>query len=225
MTTDTERNDLVKDDLLKEIQANLASLPDSKSYFLRIAVNEPAYGWKYRSDGSRIVPKQIADHAFLAALKKLPESTAYASYTDYMDTPYDSPLLQPYFKLVHSCSEAICDMLIDWCETDTARDLLTTVNNRKEAMQRAQQRLDNRILPVLKALGLPIGPDTHVTDIAQITENPNLSTVFLSNYQQQCIKTEILDSAYPELTREFLKLQHSVVGSNGIRVRSKTKPN
>lgn len=175
-------------DLLKEIQAKLYTLSDSKAGLLKRVFDDPYL------QGEN--PDIIADTNVTHALDNLQEPSL-----DISKSQSDSNIYREYARFVLSCSEDVCDRIGDWIQTETASDLLNDVKHTQDKLLRAQRRLDARILPVLDGAG----PYTHVVDVVENAVDKT-ATVQLRNYKVDTVEIPlaILNSAYPELTREFL---------------------
>lgn len=186
---------ITDNDLLKEIQAKLYTLPDLKAGLLKRVFDEPFLSEKYK-ETTKSIPDIIPDTNVIAALDNLQEPSL-----DLSKSQSDFYIYWEYAKFVLSCSENVCDKMVDWIQTETASDLLNDVKHTQDKLLRAQRRLDARILPVLDGAG----PYTHVVDVVE-NATDKTATVYLRNYKEDTVEIPlaILNSAYPELTQEFL---------------------
>lgn len=107
--------------LLKEIQAKLYTLPDLKAGLLKRVFDVPFLSEKYK-ETTKSIPDIIPDTHVIAALDNLPKPSS-----DIAKCQSDSYIYWEYARFVLSCSENVCDRLVDWLQTETASDLLNDV--------------------------------------------------------------------------------------------------
>jgi hypothetical protein len=186
-----------KQDILKEIQAKLPLLSESKANFLKNSVATRNYEM-INGMPHIVLFKMVSNSDFLEALDKLQDDGIH----DGRHTDYNADIQKSYNKLFLSCSDTVRNIIVNWMETTTVCEMFADVRSLRDKAQRMQQRLEDKILPLIKGAG----PDVHVVDIVERDGNPKMATIFLTNFKEESVDLPlaVLNSAYPELTQSFM---------------------